>query len=80
MSKMSKGDIARKKMMDYIIGYKEQNNGLSPTVREIGDACGMSSTSLVNHHLEELVRIGELKRIGSSRNLSVVGGRWTFGG
>lgn len=41
-----------------------------PTIREIGDAVGISSTSVVNYHLARLERDGKIRRIPSiSRGL-----------
>lgn len=46
----------------------------SPTIREIGDAVGISSTSVVNYHLARLIRDGEIRRIpGISRGLVLTG-------
>lgn len=46
----------------------------SPTIREIGDAVGISSTSVVNYHLSRLERDGEIRRIPSiSRGLVLTG-------
>lgn len=44
--------------------------GRPPTIREIGRAVGISSTSVVNYHLRKLIRDGEIRRIPSiSRGL-----------
>ena len=41
-----------------------------PTVREIGDACGITSTSVVDYNLNRLVQLGYLARDrGSTRGL-----------
>jgi len=48
---------------------------IPPTIREIGDACGISSTSLVSYYLDELTNAGLIERSGapgSSRNILVV--------
>jgi len=42
-----------KQIYDFIIDYAIEN-GYLPTVREIGDACSLSSTSTVQGHLEKL--------------------------
>lgn len=45
-----------------------------PTIREIGDAVGISSTNTVNYHLDRLVKAGEIRRIPSiSRGLVLTG-------
>ena len=48
---------------------------ITPTIREIGDACGITSTSLVSYYLDELELAGLIERPGepgSSRNILVV--------
>lgn len=39
-----------------------RTHGRTPTIREIGRALGISSTSVVNHHLKRLAREGKLDR------------------
>lgn len=36
--------------------------GFAPSIREIGDAAGISSTSVVNYHIERLVTLGYLMK------------------
>lgn len=38
------------------------NNGYPPTIREIGEATGIASTSVVNYNLNKLTRLGYLNR------------------
>lgn len=63
----------------YICRYKRRHDGLSPTLREIGDACGISSTSVVNYQLHKLHRAGRIRFHGDGkmRGIIVPGGRWT---
>ena len=37
-------------------------NWMSPTVREIAEACGMSSSSSAHYRLEQMTRLGILER------------------
>lgn len=56
-------------ILDFIAAYR-QVNGLPPTIREIGDNTGISSTSVVNYNLNCLEREGYLVRTGhGSRGL-----------
>ena len=48
-------------MLEFIKGFMEEN-GYPPTIREIGKACGISSTSVVNYNLNKLERDGYLAR------------------
>ena len=79
MRTLKPGEINRQQLMEFIVAYKQANDGLSPTVRDMMDGCNLSSSSLVNHHIEVLVKQGKLRRVGYHRNLAVVGGRWTLG-
>ena len=51
----------RERMLEFIREYY-QGNGRPPTVREIQNACGMSSTSVVDYNLRLLERDGYLRR------------------
>ncbi len=48
-------------IVDFIAKFIEEN-GYPPTIREIGKACGISSTSVVNYNLAKLEREGYLVR------------------
>ncbi len=44
-------------IQEYIALY-----GMAPTYREIGDACHLASTSQVRYYLDQLERIGRIRR------------------
>lgn len=48
-------------ILDFISEFVEEN-GYPPTIREIGKACDISSTSVVNYNLNKLERAGLLAR------------------
>ncbi len=48
-------------IVDFITRFIDEN-GYPPTIREIGKACGISSTSVVNYNLSKLEREGLLVR------------------
>lgn len=48
-------------MLDFIRAYSSER-GRPPTLREIGDAVGISSTNGVRYHLEVLKRAGLLEQ------------------
>lgn len=58
MEKLSK---KQQRVYDYIKKYMEQYN-IPPTIREIGDAVGLASTSTVHAHLETLEKKGYIGR------------------
>lgn len=64
-------------VLEFIIGYKVEHDGMSPTVKEIGAQVGISSTSVVCYHLDLLEADGRIRRpFGKARGIEVVGGRW----
>jgi predicted RNA-binding Zn-ribbon protein involved in translation (DUF1610 family) len=68
-------------VFDYIVEHKTKSDGVSPTIREIADAVGISSTSMVNFTLNCLVQRGRISIDKTvSRGIRVVGGGWRFDG
>lgn len=69
-SRLSKRQEA---ILDFIRRFTEEH-GYPPTIREIGRACDISSTSVVNYNLNKLERAGFLVRKREvSRGLRLVG-------
>ena len=63
----------------YIVQFKREHAGESPVTREIAAALGLSSTSVVQHHLEKLEKAGLIMRsAGKSRMISIPGARWVM--
>ena len=50
-----------KKVLDFLIAYQTEFN-YPPTIREIGENTGISSTSVVNYYLSQLERMGYIER------------------
>ena len=62
----------QQKILDYIRDHLDLH-GYPPTIREIGRHEGISSTSVVNYHLNKLVTAGRISRaFGISRGLDLV--------
>lgn len=59
-------DELDKKILSTIIEWVSKYH-FPPTVREIKDAVGASSTSVVDYHLKKLERLGFLRRISDGR-------------
>jgi len=58
-------------LLAYILGYIE-GYGYPPTVREIRDASGFSSTNTVQYHLDKLIEMELLMKVrGKARMLTV---------
>lgn len=75
------GEHYRRRLSDlfgYIVAYKRRHDGLSPTLREMQDALGYSSASVVRTDVESLIMEGRLRTLGRSRSrgIMVVGGHW----
>lgn len=68
----------KQKVYDFIVAFKQDHDGVSPSVLEIGGACGITSTSTTRFVLNGLERLGliECEYAGKSRMIKVVGGRW----
>lgn len=67
------------RVYDFIVNYKIDHDGISPTVAEITQGCRLSSTSAVSHYLNSLVLFGMIKcdyGKGKSRMIAVLGARW----
>src|SRR3979411_2190589 len=64
----------QKNILKYIEDYVEER-GYPPSIREIGDRVGISSTSVVDYNLKVLEREGRIRRDREvSRGLELVGG------
>lgn len=66
-------------LRDYVVRYKTDNDGLSPTIRQMRDEFAISSTSVTAYYLQRLIDQGRLYRVRSEANttgLGVPGGRW----
>ncbi len=76
--RMNPHDGKPKQVYEFIIAYKEAHDGNSPAFRQIGDACGISSTSVVNFYLVFLEEQGLVKveRSWQTRSISIVGASW----
>ena len=57
-----KGMTARQQQILEFIEAQIQDHGYPPSVREIGDAVGLTSPSTVHTHLNTLTRLGYLRR------------------
>ncbi len=64
MVRKSKGLSERHiRVLEFLTRYQSEN-GRPPSIREIGDAAKISSTSVVNYYLEQLEKMGYIERDG----------------
>lgn len=62
----------QKLLLDYIDEFIK-NTGFSPSYREIATGLGLNSPASVSEHVENLVKLGALKKAsGTARSLEVV--------
>lgn len=74
MNKRKWSDDSEQRVLDAVIIFI-QKNGYSPSIRELCDMTGLTSTSTVHHHIERLVSAGKLNmgEYGSPRTITVPG-------
>ena len=62
MVRKSKGLGERhQKILDFIASYQREHKH-PPSIREIGEDCDISSTSVVNYYLDQLEKSGNIER------------------
>lgn len=62
MARRSEGLSKRhKKILEFLSNFQEQN-GYSPSIREIGESIDVRSTSLVDYYLKQLEELGYISR------------------
>ena len=74
MVRKSKGIGERhQRILDFIQEYQRKHKH-PPSIREIGESCGISSTSVVNYYLDQLEKAGHIERDRHiSRGLRITG-------
>lgn len=68
---------SRQAVFDFIVAYKRAHDGNSPTLRQIMDARGISSTSVAHNILHGLERSGFIRILPGSQGIVVIGGCWS---
>ena len=72
MKEFSTLSTRQQNMMRFMHVYT-QDRGFPPSIREIGEECGIGSTSVVNYNLNKLVDAGYIQRSGKvSRGLRII--------
>jgi hypothetical protein len=61
---------------DFICDFKRDHDGNSPSFREIGRGCSISSTSLVNYYLNKLIDQERVYVDLDTRKIVVCGAQW----
>lgn len=61
----------QQRMLDFIRAYKTRH-GLAPSLRDIGEAMGISSTSVVTYNLKRLEDARKLRLLGNFKSRAIV--------
>lgn len=71
-------DEMTKRTYDFILKYKQDNDGNSPGTEEIATGIGLKSRSGVPEYLDRLEALGKIKRgsRGQAKAIYVVGAQW----
>jgi hypothetical protein len=71
-------DKELQRLYRYLVNYKLEHDGNSPSYREIQAACGISSSSMVAYKLGRLRRLGLIDWPANKpvRNIIIIGGAW----
>jgi len=78
MKKNASSNPLWESVMEFIIRFKKEHDGVGPTVDEICAACGIPSKSHANYILEKLEDGGRIRRgEGFARMIMIPGGQWT---
>lgn len=82
MQKTKVGDRTEgpQKVLEYVKKFKRHNDGNSPSLRMICQACHIASTSTAMYYLVILEERGLIRLPGGFRNIHVIGGHWTCNG
>lgn len=68
------GDITRQTIYNFIIQFKRDHDGLSPTLEEIAAGCFLSKAG-VKYHMPYMELQGMI-RIDGRRGIEIIGGSW----
>ena len=67
------------KLHAFIIQYKIENDGISPSIREMGEYLEVKSTGLVFFYLRKLEAAGRIVVVKNQRrHISIPGGQWNL--
>ena len=68
MNTYSPGQVKRDEIYNFVKEYQEKNKR-PPTYREICKACKISSTSVVDYHIKQLVKENRMTKHFGYRNI-----------
>lgn len=66
-------------ILAFLIKYKQEHDGNSPTFRQIMAEFDIPSTSIISYVLDQMEAEGMIKLLGKRhRGIEVVGGSWSY--
>lgn len=77
MTRVANERTTKEEVLNFIINFKAENDGNSPSLEEIAEGCGLptTGTSTASYFLDRLEADGKLRH-GGVRSIEVVGGEW----
>lgn len=80
MNMITNAELRRARILKFIIEYKTAHDGCPPSIRQIGEHCAISSTSVTLNYLRHLEKAGKIRRRTDRRNFSieVIGAKWEY--
>jgi SOS-response transcriptional repressor LexA len=71
---MNRNDTGEQ-IYQFIVNYKLEHDGCSPSYRQMQKAVGLSTVSQIHYHVHQLAKAGRI-RLLPSYQIAVVGGVW----
>jgi len=69
------------RVLDYIVNYKAEHDGLSPTYENIAEHLGIVSKAYVSYLVAKLVKVDAVRLLRNGNRVNgimVVGGQWSY--
>ena len=79
---IKQGQTRRKMILAFIMAFTAKHKGVSPSIREIGEAVGLYSTSAVTHQINRMLADGTIETLQDehgrsvSRGIMIPGSTW----
>jgi SOS-response transcriptional repressor LexA len=65
-------------ILKYILDYKKDHDGNSPSYEQMSQHVGGASKSVIHYNLKKLEEFGYIRLLGGSRGIVVRGGEWRY--
>ena len=66
-------------LFDFIVSYKREHDGIAPSLRDMAEHMGITSTSHIAYFLRKLAKSGRIVIIPHlGRHISIPGGSWQY--